>query len=220
MEWKNDDELFALMRSQLYTAIVGDVMDTRGRHHQFLPARCRPLRENMVVAGRAMPVLEADVFQEPEPPFGLMLEALDSLEPNDVYLAAGCSTRFALWGELMSTAARARGATGAVMAGYARDTRGIEAMDFPVFCYGSYAQDQRVRGQVIAYRVPLEIDGVLVRPGDILFGDVDGVLSVPREIEVSVMSEAIERSREEKKARQELAVGRLATDVFKKYGIL
>lgn len=220
MEWKNDDELFALMHRLLYTAIVGDVMDTRGLHHQFLPARCRPLRENMVVAGRAMTVLEADVFQEPDPPFGLMLEALDSLQPNEVYIAAGCSARYALWGELMSTAARARGATGAVMAGYARDTRGIDAMNFPVFCYGSYAQDQRVRGQVIAYRVPLEIDGVLVRPGDVLFGDVDGVLSVPREIEVDIISEALERSRKEKKARQELAEGRLATDVFKKYGIL
>jgi regulator of RNase E activity RraA len=167
-----------------------------------------------------MTVLEADVFQEPDPPFGLMLEALDSLQPNEVYIAAGCSARYALWGELMSTAARARGARGAVMAGYARDARAIEDMNFPVFCYGSYAQDQRVRGQVIAYRVPLEIDGVLVRPGDVLFGDVDGVLAVPREMEVDIISDALERSRKEKKAKQELAEGRLATDVFKKYGIL
>lgn len=220
IEWRNDDELFTLMQKLLYTAIVGDVMDTHGLHHQFFPARCRPLRESMVVAGRAMTVLEADVFQEPDPPFGLMLEALDSLQPNEVYLAAGCSERYALWGELMSTAARARGSGGAVLAGYARDTRGIVAMNFPVFCYGSYAQDQRIRGQVIACRVPIEVDGIHVKPGDILFGDVDGVLVVPREIEVEVISEALERSRKEKKAKQELAEGKLATDVFSKYGIL
>lgn len=220
MEWQNDDELFRLMQTELYTAIVGDVMDTLGRRHQFLPARCRPIREGMIVAGRAMTVLEADVFYEPDPPFGLMLEALDSLQPNEVYVAAGCSARYALWGELMSTAARARGARGAVLAGFTRDTRGIVAMDFPVFCYGSYAQDQRGRGQVIAHRVPLEIDGVLVRPGDILFGDLDGVLVVPREIEAEVLSAALERSRKEKKAKQDLAEGKLATDVFRKYGIL
>jgi regulator of RNase E activity RraA len=220
MKWKSDEELLDLMRRQLYTAIVGDVMDVCGLRHQFLPARLRPLRENMIVAGRAMTVLEADVFQEPDPPFGLMLEALDSLQPNEVYIAAGGSPRYALWGELMSTAARARGATGAVLAGYARDTCGILSMQFPVFCYGSYAQDQRIRGQVLAHHVPLEIDGVLVRPGDLLFGDVDGVLVVPRESEEEVINEALERSLKERKAKQELAEGRLAKDVFGKYGIL
>ncbi|MGH9449649.1 MAG: RraA family protein [Terriglobia bacterium] len=220
MEWKTDSELFDLMRKQLYTAIVGDVMDAHERRRQFLPARCRPLRPDMVVAGRAMTVLEADVFHEPDPPFGLMLQALDALQPNEIYCAAGCGARFALWGELMSTAARARGATGAVLAGYTRDTHGIFALDFPVFCYGSYAQDQRGRGQVIAFRVPIEVDGVVVRPGDILFGDIDGVLVVPREIEGDVITEALERSRKEKKAKQELAEGRLAEEVFRKYGIL
>ena len=107
MEWKDDAELFELMRTKLYTAIVGDILDVLGRHHQFFPQQCRPLRPDMVVAGRAMTVLEADVFHEPDPPFGLMLEALDSLRPHEVYVAAGASPRYALWGELMSTAAPA-----------------------------------------------------------------------------------------------------------------
>ncbi len=220
MKWKNDEELLGLMRRLLYTAIVGDVMDACGMRHQFLPARLRPLRENMVIAGRAMTVVEADVLQEADPPFGLMLEALDSLRPNEVYIAAGSSPRYALWGELMSTAAQARGATGAVLAGYTRDTFGIVNMGFPVFCYGSYAQDQRVRGQVVAFRVPLEVDDVLVRPGDLLFGDVDGVLVVPRESEEEIINKALERSAKEKKAKQELAEGRLAKAVFGDYGIL
>lgn len=220
MEWKNDAELFHLMRTRLYTAIVGDVLDGRGRRQQFLPARCQPLRPDMIVAGRAMTVLEADVSHEPDLPFGLMLEALDSLQPDEVYVAGGSSPRYALWGELMSTAARARGATGAVLAGMTRDTRGILAMDFPVFSYGRYAQDQRGRGQVIAHHVPLEIERVSVRPGDIILGDMDGVVVVPRELEAEVIAEALERSRKEKRAKDDLAKGRLASEVFGDYGIL
>jgi len=219
MEWKNDAELFELMRKQLYTAIVGDVLDAFSRRRQFLPSQCRPLRPDMIVAGRAMPVLEVDVSEEPAQPFGLMFEALDSLLPHEIYVAAGGSPTYALWGELMSTAARARGATGAVVAGMSRDTRGILAMNFPVFSYGCYAQDQRCRGQVIAHHVPVDIEGVQVRPGDIVFGDIDGVLVVPREMEADVITSALEKSRKEKTAIIDLANGQPATKVFKSYGI-
>lgn len=219
MEWKNDAELFELLRRELYTAIVGDVLDTFGMRRQFLPPQCRPLRPDMVVAGRAMTVLEVDVSQEPQQAYGLMFEALDSLRPREVYVAAGASPGYALWGELMSTAARARGATGAVLAGMSRDTRGILALDFPVFSYGCYAQDQRGRGQVVAHHVPLEIDGVHVQPGDIIFADLDGALVVPQAVETDVITTALEKSRKEKTAIKDLAAGRLAVDVFKAYGI-
>jgi regulator of RNase E activity RraA len=172
----------------------------------------------MVVAGRAMTVLETDVSEEPEKPFGLMFEAIDSLRPHEVYIAAGGSPTYAQWGELMSTAARARGATGAVLAGMSRDTRGILALDFPVFSYGCYAQDQRGRGQIVDHHVSLEIEG-RVRPGDIVFGDIDGVLVVPRELEADVISGALEKSRKEKSAINDLKAGRAAIDVFKTHGV-
>ncbi len=145
----NDTELFALIRRQLFTAIIGDVLDLHGKHHQFLPPQCRPLAAHMVVVGRAMTVLEADVFHLPTPPFGKMLEALDNLAEHEVYVAAGCAPRYALWGELMATAAQKRGAAGAVLAGYSRDIRSILALEFPTFSYGMYAQDQRGRGMVV-----------------------------------------------------------------------
>jgi len=219
MEWKNDAELFHLLRTRLYTAIVGDVLDILGHRRQFLPQQCRPLRADMVVAGRAMTVLETDVAEEPEHPFGMMFEALDSLAPHEIYFAAGGSPGYAMWGELMSTAARARGATGAVLAGMSRDTRGILAMDFPVFSYGCYAQDQRGRGQVVAHHVPLAVEGVKVRPGDIVFGDIDGVLVVPREMESDAISAALEKSRKEKTALRDLAAGRRSAEVFKAHGV-
>lgn len=220
MKWNDDRELFLLMSQHLFTAIVGDVLDSIGRRHQFLPARCRPLAPHMRVAGRAMTVLEADTFHTPEHPFGKMLEALDSLEENEIYLAAGCSPGYALWGELMSTAAQKRGAAGAVLAGYVRDTRGILSLDFPTFCYGSYAQDQRGRGVVIDYRVPLEIEGVSIAPGDILFGDIDGVLVLPRDCEEQVVATALDRVQKEKMARTLLLEGARAQEVFALTGIL
>src|SRR6185295_14636296 len=122
--WKNDDELFALVRRELFTCVVGDVMDKLELQHQFLPPQIRPLRADMVIVGRAMPVLAVDVFAEKvvgtanplmSKPFGLMLEALDDLHPNEIYVNTGSSPRNALWGELMSIRARKLGASGAVL---------------------------------------------------------------------------------------------------------
>lgn len=220
MNAKTDRDLFEEMRAHLFTAIIGDVLDLHGYHHQFLTPECRPLRPGMVVCGRAMTVYETDVTGTVDPPFGLMLKALDSLKPNEVYLASGASPSYALWGELMSTAARVRGATGAVLAGYTRDTSGILEMDFPVFCYGSYAQDQRGRGCVVDFRIPLEIQGVKVNPGDIVFGDMDGVVILPKEIETTVISHALEQVRKEKTAQKLLLSGASAESVFRETGVL
>ena len=174
LPWKSDDELFATARSELFPAVVGDVMDKMGLLHQFLPPAIRPARDDMVVVGRAMPVLEADVFVEVgtgdrhgvmAQPFGLMFHALDDLQPNEVYICTGASPRYALWGELMSTRAQRLGAAGAVIDGYSRDTAGILRLGFPTFSHGGYAQDQGPRGKVIDFRVPLEIGPVPHHPG-------------------------------------------------------
>lgn len=221
MEWQNDMELFSLLRSQLFSAILGDVLDLNGRPAQFLPPQCRPLAPHMIVAGRAMTVLEADVFElSKEEPFGKMLTALDDLQQHEVYVAAGSAPRYALWGELMATAAQGRGAAGAVLVGYSRDTSGILELDFPTFSYGSYAKDQRGRGVVIDFRVPLEIEGVRIEPGDIIFGDRDGVVVVPKQMEEAVVSRALEQVRKEKTARTMLLNGARARDVFTETGVL
>jgi regulator of RNase E activity RraA len=220
MQTKADHQLFQEMRTHLFTAIIGDILDLHGYHHQFLMPECRPLRPEMVVCGRAMTVLEKDVTDVADPPFGLMLEALDSIKQDEVYVAAGSSPQYALWGELMSTAARVRGAAGAVLAGYTRDTKGILAMEFPVFCYGSYAQDQRGRGRVVDFRIPLEIDGVTVEPGDIIFGDIDGVVVLPQAVEGEIVAEARERVKREKTARKLLLDGVSAEKVFCDTGVL
>jgi regulator of RNase E activity RraA len=226
--WKSDEELFETARRELFTAVVGDIMDRFGYFHQFLPPQIRPLSSEMVAIGRAMPVLEADWFdgeragRNPtmQKSFGLMLEALDDLKPHEVYVCAGASPRYALWGELMSTRAMKLGAAGAVMDGYSRDTRGILALGFPTFSYGPYAQDQAPRGKVIDFRVTIEIGGVRVNPGDIVFGDIDGVCVVPQEAEVDVFTGALEKARGEKTVQKAIQDGMSAKDAFEKYGIM
>ena len=114
-------------------------MDKLSLRHQFLPPKIKPLRADMVVLGRAMPVLAAEEFADVRDsvnpvmaqPFGLMFRALDDLQPHEVYLCTGASPSYALWGELMSTRALKLGAAGAVLDGYARDTHGILRLHFP-----------------------------------------------------------------------------------------
>ena len=150
-----------------------------GHQRQFLPAGIAPLHKTMRIVGRAMPVLEADVVNDGArsagplsgKPFGLMLEALDDLQPGEIYIATGASLRYALWGGLMSTRAQHLKAAGAILDGYVRDADEIERLGFDVFCRGTYAQDQGVRGQVIDWRCTIEIEGVRIAPGDLLVGD-------------------------------------------------
>ena len=228
-EWQSDQELFKLAREELFSAVVGDIMDAIGLQKQFLPPQIRPLRDNMVVIGRAMTVLEADVFaaqieSSANPlmakPFGLMLEALDDLKAGEVYVCTGASPTYALWGELMSTRAIKLGAVGAVLDGYSRDTAGILDLNFPTFSYGPYAQDQGPRGKVIDFRVPIEIGDVKIFPGDIVFGDVDGVCVIPQGAVDEVFVKSIEKARGEKLVRKAIESGMSAVDAFQKYGIM
>lgn len=227
--WKSDDELFSIVQRELFTCVVGDVMDKMGLQHQFLPPQIQPLRSDMVVIGRAMPVLSVDVFTERiagtanplmDKPFGLMLEALDDLREDEVYLNTGSSPRNALWGELMSTRANKLGSRGAVLNGYVRDTKAILKMNFPTFGFGSYGQDSAPRYKVVDFRIPAEIEQVRVHPGDILFGDIDGVLAVPAEAEEEVFARALEKARGEKLVKQAIEAGRSAVEAFNKYGIM
>jgi regulator of RNase E activity RraA len=217
------------MRSRLFTAVVGDILDTMGLQHQFLPPQIRALRDDMVAVGRAMPVLEADFFATAEAsghsefsskPFGLMFHALDSLKPNEIYVCSGSSPRYAVWGELMSTRAMKLKAAGAICDGYCRDSAGILALDFPTFCYGSYAQDQGPRGKVVDYGIPIEIGGIRIRPGDILFGDRDGVLVIPREAEREAIALALEKAETESKVRLAIEAGMSTVEAFERFGVM
>lgn len=228
-ELSTDKAIFEVLKTELFTAVVGDVLDVLGYQRQFLPAGIVPLQNNMKIAGRAMPVLEADVFSEGSPaahgplsnkPFGLMMEALDDLKEDEVYIATGASLRYALWGGLMSTRAQHLKAAGAIVDGYVRDSWEIEELGFNVFSRGVYAQDQGPRGKVIDYRCPIEIGGIRIEPGDLIFGDREGVLIIPKAVEKEAIERAIDKVRTENKVADAIRGGMSACEAFATFGVM
>ncbi len=222
-----DAGLFALVREKLFTAVIGDVMDQAGLTRQFLPPEIRALDPASILVGRAMPVLEADCAGEVlghsgvTDAFGLMFTALDQLRPGEVYICTGSSPRYALWGGLMSTRAAHLGAVGAVLDGYHRDTREIARLGFPVFSMGSYAQDQRLRGRVVDYRCAIEFgNGCRVMPGDLIVGDIDGVLTVPKADVADIVRAAAIKVAGEDKVRDMILAGRSTGGIFEETGIM
>lgn len=210
-------------------AVVGDVMDQLGMRNQFLPPQIRPLRPDMVVIGRAMPVLGVSVFDtryvESNNPimakeFGLMFDAVDDLKRDEVYVCTGSRPVHALWGELLGTRAEKLGAAGAVCDGYSRDSNGLLRMNFPTFSFGPYAQDSGPRYKVMDFRVPIEIGGVKVNDGDIIYGDIDGVCVVPKAAVDQVFHAALEKARGEKRVRAAILQGMSAREAWDKFGIM
>lgn len=217
--WKNDKELFSLMTKNLYTPVVGDILDTMGYCHQFLPAEIHPLHDDMKLAGRACTILEHNVFEPQKKPFGLLTEALDQLKEGEVYIATG-AVNSALWGELLTATAKMRGAAGAVLDGYTRDTPQVLEQNFPVFARARWAQDSSIRTNVVDFRCRIEIGQVVIEDGDIVFGDMDGVLIIPKEAEEECVRKAFEKASGEKLVRQAIEGGMSATEAFHKFGIL
>lgn len=217
---KTDAERFALIREHLYTPVLGDILDEVGRTHQFLPQRIQPIRDDMTLVGRAMPVLCADVFGPQKNPFGRLTEALDALRHNDVFLGRMARAQCALWGEITTATAKARGAAGAVIDGFHRDTPKVLEQEWPVFSRGRYAQDSGNRSTVLDYGVPVEIDNVLVRPGELVIADLDGVLVVPADVEDEVLDRALEKATAENAVRQAIEAGMSSTEAYQTYGVL
>jgi regulator of RNase E activity RraA len=214
-----DSRLFALMHAELYTPVIGDILDGLGLYHCFLPQAIRPIRDGMKLAGRAMPV-RVEPVSGPQPlPYGRLTHALDQMQPGEIYLASRAMD-CASWGELMTATARYRGGAGAVLDGFHRDTPQVLAMDWPVFSRGCYAQDSGVRSAVVDFRCPIEIDGVRIEPGDLVFGDIDGVLIIPRRVEAEAIEKSLEKARGEKVVRKAIEAGMSSTEAFRTYGIL
>jgi len=209
------------MESLLYTAVLSDALDELGYRNQAMREFIRPLFPNSQFAGWARTISCVDVFHTPADPYSLEIEAVDSVLPGEVVIVSSAgSVRNAPWGELLSTAARARGARGAVIDGLVRDVRKIEPLNFPVFARGIKPVDSKGRGLVIDYNVAVECAGVLVSPGDLVFADYDGVVVVPPKVVSEVVRLATEKIARENSSRKELMEGAYLRDVYRKYGVL
>jgi regulator of RNase E activity RraA len=211
------------IRTRLFAAVLSDSLDQAGLMRQALPARIRPLDEASVMVGRARTAAFMEVYAVTpgENPYELEIALVDSLKPDEIPVFA-CSNpaRVAPWGELLSTASRVRGAAGALMDGCVRDIKAIKAMGFPVFHGGIAPLDSKGRGRIMAIDVPIECAGVPVVPGDLIFGDADGVVVIPRAHEEEVLRLAFEKVSGERNTLLDLQAGHSLGEVFARYGIL
>lgn len=217
----DDAELFDWIAANLYAAVLSDSCDQLGRTEQTMGPEIRPTDESLVLVGRARTSLWHEMYHAVEHPYEGEIQAMDSLRPGDVaVLATNRSQRIATLGELMGTACLKRGGRGAVTDGLIRDVRGIRKLRIPVFAAGYRPVDSRGRGGVVAHDVPVEISGVRIEPGDMVVGDIDGVVVIPRAIERDVLELAWQKVTAENRTRQELEEGRLLGEVYAKYGVL
>jgi regulator of RNase E activity RraA len=215
---------FKQLATELYSAVLSDVLDEFGLSKQAMKPFVRPADENLVLMGRARTGLFAPVYavQEGENPYKYEIELLDDLKAGDVPVLAcgGPTDRIAPWGELLTTATLARGGVGCVTDGLVRDLRHIKRLNFPIFHGGIGPLDTRGRARMIERDTPVECGGVAVMSGDIVFGDIDGVVVIPQARAAEVIDRARKKIVGENRTRDELLKGRLLGEVYAEYGIL
>ena len=219
----SEASLLQSIADTLYTAVLSDVLDELGLREQAMPPSIRPLDDDVVMVGRARTGAYREVYSvvAGDNPYALEIALVDDLKPGDVaVLGCGGSTRIAPWGELLSTAARARGAAGCLTDGFVRDIKPIRRMRFPVFHGGIAPLDSKGRGKVAEIDVPIRCAGVAVSPGDLVVGDADVVIVIPRAVEAVALDKAFAKVRGENDTREELERGTKLADVFARHGIL
>ena len=218
-----DQTLIAEARTRLSSAVISDALDVLGDMHHALSPNIRPLDDNLVLFGRARTALYTPVYHVEQGinPYELEIALVDSLERDDVaVMACPLGERIGPWGELLTTAAQARGAAGCVTDGLVRDVRLIRKKGFPVFSGGIGPLDSKGRGIVAAIDVPVECTGVPIRPRDWIFGDADGVAVIPAELVERTIELSLKKVLAENTVREELAAGEKLAVVFARHGIL
>ncbi|MEQ9379844.1 MAG: RraA family protein [Pirellulales bacterium] len=210
-----------LIRERLTAALVSDALDRLGYRRQSpnLPLRAWTGIDKLV--GRAKTTLWVDMAHEDPRPYELELQAVDSCEPDDVIVcAAASSMRSAVWGELLSTAARNRGCVGVVVDGAIRDVAMMSELGFPCFALGTSVYDSLRRQRVVDFDVDVELGGVTCRPGDLVIVDRDGMVVVPQETETAALQIAWRKANTENQMLADLRSGMAAQDAFRKHGTL
>lgn len=210
-----------MMRQSLYTAVVADALDSLGFRNQSPRIALSPYTTQTLLVGRCKTTLWSDMYHRIADPYELELAAVDSCRSDDVMVcAASGSMHSALWGELLSTAAKNSGCIGAVIDGAVRDVAKIRDMDFPLFARGTSVYDSQNRQRVIDRDVPVEIAGVVFGPGDLVFADLDGVVVVPQAVEREAVERAWKKVHAENQVRDAIAGGMKATEAYDRFGVL
>jgi regulator of RNase E activity RraA len=211
------------LRRLLYASVLSDVLDSVGLMHQALKPFVRPLDDASVLFGRVRTGLYVPrAVPTHANPYEIEMRLIDDLKPGEVAVMAcgGPTDWIAPWGELLSTAAKARGSPGCVIDGLVRDVARIRAMGFAVFAGGIGPLDTKGRAEMVEMDTEVTIAGVTARSGDWIFGDVDGVVVIPQARADEVFRAALEKVTAEDRTREELEAGAKLRDVFARHGVL
>jgi regulator of RNase E activity RraA len=208
------------MRREAYSAVIADVLDGLGRRDRILSSSIRPLWAEAVLFGRARTIRVRDVDTVSPTPYEVEFALVDDLHPGDVVVAECAGHEAALWGELLTTVAQNHQAAGAVIDGFCRDVKKVQATGFPVFARGTSPADSKGRCEAVARDEPIRCGGVSVFPGDLVFGDFDGVVVIPEELSEEAMRKALEKVRGERTVHRALRSGMSAREAYDRWGIL
>jgi len=204
---------------KLYTGAIADTLDKAGYRKQVLPRYVTPFTVANRVAGPAFTGQGYPCASTANDDTQTRLDMLDSIQAGTVSVwATGGSLECAHWGEIMSTAARERGCTGAVIDGGVRDLDFINAMNYPVFAAFRCSASSIGRWDIKHYQIPIKIGETVIHPGDFVFGDIDGVVIVPKDLTLSILDAAEGVYERESAMRAELRRGVSIKDAHAKYG--
>ena len=223
--FENDAQIFDFARKHLYVAAVCDILDELGYRDQAMHQRLRPLLpdiRNCGFIGRARTArwMVTDYIDEADP-YGMEIQLIDSLKPGDVVVhSTDHAGTNAPWGELMSTVAQRNGSVGCICDSQIRDCVKIIELGYPVYYTGIKAVDSMGRAKVMAYDVPVRCGEVLVKPGELVYADYDGIVVVPQEVEAQVLEMAQVKVGRETQSRQDLMAGKSLREVYDTYGVL
>jgi regulator of RNase E activity RraA len=203
---------------RLYTGAVNDVMREMCLNNQALPSGIMPLRDEMVVAGFAFTIRSAA-----DPTLGgelaLRVKMLDDLKPNMVCVwNANGVDNASHWGGVMTRASLKRGVRGAIIDGGIRDTKDILEQGLPIWYRYRTSNGALSRCKLTGYQVPIVIEGVIIKPGDLILADIDGALVIPRKIVETVLERAETIERNEGEIKEWVDAGLSAEDIHDRGG--
>ena len=213
-----DDEF---LKKTLYTGIISDVLDQHGYKNQAIGGEIFPLMEDQVIFGPAFTSIGTEVYSMPESPLTAQCKVVDQLGEGEIYvLVTRGSYNCAVFGELFATAVRARKGAGVLLDGWARDIKALKEMEFPLFYRGNNPRTSKGRCEINECQIPVKVEGVTINPGDIIFGDVDGIVIIPKGIAEDVLREALEIIEKENRVRSMLGSGISLQQAYSEVGAI
>ena len=209
------------LKDVLYAGILCDVLDQMGYRNQALSNAIMGLNDATVIFGPAFTSIGTEVYSMPEDPLTAQCKVVDQLGEDEIYvLVTRGNYNCAVFGELFATAVKGRKGAGVLLDGYARDMKALKEMNFPVFFRGKDPKTSKGRCEINECQIPVIMYGVTINPGDIIFGDIDGVAVIPKDIADEVFEISFETIKIEDQVRESLRQGATMEAVYAKHGTI